>query len=89
MNATIETIPPEARVIGPRLQEALGAEQVHLFGSHARGSAVPIVTSIFLSWWRNQLEPGINALLKPVTPSMGINSRATSSFSRALSGSGN
>ncbi len=41
MNATIETIPPEARVIGQRLQEALGAEQVYLFGSHARGSAGP------------------------------------------------
>lgn len=41
MNAMIDKIPPEARVIGQRLRKALTAERVYLFGSHARGDAGP------------------------------------------------
>ncbi len=41
MPATLDTLPSEARVIGRRLREALGADYVYLFGSHARGQAGP------------------------------------------------
>ena len=41
MPATLDTLPAEARLIGQRLIEAFGADQVYLFGSHARGQAGP------------------------------------------------
>lgn len=41
MPGTLHTLPPPARAIGQRLKEALGADRVYLFGSHARGAAGP------------------------------------------------
>lgn len=41
MPAIPDVLPAEARVIGERLKEALGAERIYLFGSHARGTAGP------------------------------------------------
>lgn len=41
MSATIDTIPPQAKLIGQRLQEALAPDRIYLFGSHARGDAGP------------------------------------------------
>ena len=41
MPATLDTLPLEAHAIGQRLKEALAADRVYLFGSHARGNAGP------------------------------------------------
>jgi predicted nucleotidyltransferase len=41
MNPPSDSLPLEARLIGRRLQNAFAADQVHLFGSHARGTAGP------------------------------------------------
>ncbi len=41
MPATLDTLPAEARAIGRRLTDALRADHVYVFGSHARGDAGP------------------------------------------------
>ena len=41
MDATFDTLPPEAHAIARRLTETLSPDRIYLFGSHARGEAGP------------------------------------------------